>query len=580
MMHASASATRSRAARPSPGPALALLLLCGLFELPACLLPEPFRPTGELMLLLAGWLLGLRLQPRRRRLLFWLLGLAAAALALVRADRVAFLRFMGEEPLLYDQLFMLRHLLVLFSDLWSWRVGAMLSGIVVAVALCVFALRRACSALGRVLLAGDSRVSARAGAALLVLALAGSVLPAGASPCVRFMTPRLLADLARSRRIYAGVQRGIGRSPYRPLAALELRRRPDVYLIFVESYGRVLLEDARLRPGYEAQIRAMQRALEDAGWHAVSDFSSAPIMGGRSWLAEGSVLMGIHVAYEAVFRHLIEQIARVPNLVSFLSGHGYNTVLLAPSDRKRPGVEEVNYYHHQRCVRFDDLGYRGPRVGWGIVPDQYSLFYTDEHVLRGTPRPLFLEYHMVTSHAPWEDVPRLVPDYRALNERPGEPLDDEDTGEGLRRLRRYVHWKRRFAYLGPLGARMADGYGATVRYDLQVLQRFLLGLQDDALVIVIGDHQPPFLAAGTRSFDTPVHVLARDPALLQELREHGFAGGLWLGSTAHVPVRHEGLFSLLARDLARCCGNSPRLPAYLPHGADLEGLQARSPGRK
>jgi hypothetical protein len=550
-------------------PWLALLLLVAVFELPALWLPEPVRPTGEGLLLVAAWLLALRVRPPYRRALRWLLASCVVALLLERIDRVVFLQFMGEEPLLYDQIFMLRHLFVLFSDLWSWAVAGVVLGVLLACALCVLGTRFALRVAEGALLPERSVAARRAAWLLCACAVLGSVLPFPRAPAVRFVSGRLRYEIARSVRIYTAVQRDIGRSPYRGYAKLSLRRRPDVYLLFVESYGRVISEHPYVRRGYEERIRSMQQTLSEAGWHAVSAFSQAPIMGGRSWLAEGSVLMGSRVAYEALFRHLVSQIDRVPNLVSFLAGHGYQTLLLAPADRKRSGVEEVNYYHHQRGIRFDDLHYRGPHVGWGIVPDQYSLCYAEEHVLRRAPHPVFLEMHMVTSHAPWEDVPALVPDYHVLNQLPGDRYDDVDARETMRRLRRYTHWERRFAYIGALRATVARGYQATILYDLGVIERFLLGLPGDALVIVIGDHQPPFLAVETRSFDTPVHVLARDPALLEELAVHGFTDGLWLGPESRTALRHEGLFSLLVRSLVRAGGDAATAPAYLAGGAHV-----------
>jgi hypothetical protein len=103
-----------------------------------------------------------------------------------------------------------------------------------------------------------------------------------------------------------------------------------------------------------------------------------------------------------------------------------------------------------------------------------------------------------------------------------------------------------------------------------VLERFLAQLPGDALVIIMGDHQPPLLAAETHNFDTPVHVLAKDPSLLEELRAHGFREGLWLGPSDPTTVLHEGLFSLLVRTLVRCCGNAAQSPAYLSQGVKLE----------
>src|SRR3954471_23170761 len=121
---------RLNAARPW----LALVALCALFDAPAALLAEPLRPTGEPFALLTAWFGSHALPPRAGRIMRALLGVMTALLVLLRIDRVVFWLFMGEEPLLYDQLFMLRHLFVLFSDLWSWRVAISLVGVAIAIA--------------------------------------------------------------------------------------------------------------------------------------------------------------------------------------------------------------------------------------------------------------------------------------------------------------------------------------------------------------------------------------------------------------------------------------------------------------
>src|SRR6185369_10888744 len=122
--------SRLNAARPW----LALFALCALFEAPALLLAEPVRPTGELFALVTAWFASRALPPRAGRPLRLLLGTCTALLLLYRIDRILFWLFMGEEPLLYDQLFMLRHLFVLFSDLWSWQVAASLLGVALGIA--------------------------------------------------------------------------------------------------------------------------------------------------------------------------------------------------------------------------------------------------------------------------------------------------------------------------------------------------------------------------------------------------------------------------------------------------------------
>lgn len=551
-------------------PWLAFALLVLLFELPSVALPEPVRPTGELVLLLLAWLASRALGLGARRVLSVPLGVCTVVLLVARLDRAIFVGFMGEEPLLYDQLFMLRHLFVLLGDLWSWSVA----GVLLAVFALGFALTRiarwALAELRRVLEPGRVPEPRRAAAVILIGCLVGSFLPPGSARAVRWMTPGLWQNARESRRIYQSVQRRVGLSPYRDYSRLKLARKPDVYLFLVESYGRVMAARPELRGEYLKTLRHIERRLRKAGWSSVSGFSAAPVMGGRSWLAEGSVMMGTHVGYEAVFHHLIDQIQRVPNLTSFLAGQGYRTLLLAPSDRKRRGVEDVNYYRFQRCVRFNDIDYRGQQFGWGVIPDQYSLGFTEDRVVRDLPHPFFFDFHMVSSHAPWEEVPPLYPDYRAFDGTHGVPLDDPVHNSSLMRLSRYVHYERRFAYAGSIDrGDVGKRYAGAILYDLELLGRYFESKRDDALVIVMGDHQPPLVAAETRNFDTPIHVLARDPALLAEWKAHGFRDGLRLASTQPTAVRHEALFSLIARVLAGCCGDGSALPAFRPEGVSL-----------
>jgi hypothetical protein len=548
------------------GPWLALIGILVIFELPDAVLTKSVRPVADLMVVLGVHVLSLRLRPVLGRPIRWALLVYSILLLLFRIDRTAMLSFMGQEPLIYDQALMMRHLFVLLSDTWSWKLGVALAAIPLAVVLATWAIGKLLRRLEP--FAYRPRLGA-AGLVALVLvctstaiaddvALLGSFTPS-------WLSPALISNLQRSGAIYTSVQQQLRHSPYRAFDQLKLRRRPDIYLIFVESYGRVMIDRGSMRRPWRRRVQQMERTLEDAGWTSASAFTVAPVAGGRSWLAEASVLMGIHVDYEAVFHHLIGQIERVPNLVSLLARQGYHTLLLAPSDRVRRGVEEANYYNYQRQVRFNDLDYHGPKMGWGLVPDQYSLYHTDEHVLRSTPRPLFFNFHMVSSHTPWTPVPELVEDWRTLSDSDGETLVEDEKGMLEMRMRRYAYRDPRFMR-GDLRANVARAYTATVLYDLELLERYLKTLSGDALVIVMGDHQPPFVAPETKNFESVIHMFARDPALLSEFKAHGFKDGLMLTPEDPAAVRHEGMFSLIVRALARCCSDGEWQPEYRAEG--------------
>jgi hypothetical protein len=328
-----------------------------------------------------------------------------------------------------------------------------------------------------------------------------------------------------------------------------------VLLFIVESYGRLLSVEPGTREAHVALLRTLTGELTRAGWHAASAFSTSTVSGGRSWIAEGTMLMGLPIRYESVFQHMIAQRPAPPSLVGFLNRQGYHTTLLAPADRNRPGAYVVNRYGFSELLTHDKLGYRGRRMGWGIIPDQYSLAIADERVLspaRARKQPVFLDFHMVTSHAPWADVPSLYDDPRHV-EASEEPLVEHGTAAGtvLTRLGRYDRVaERRFLNFEHFDTSLRDGYLATVHYDLKLIATYLRDRKDDALVILIGDHQPPVLSRSDLSFDCPVHLLARDPQRLQTALEHGFQLGLTLARDASPALSHAELFPLLVETLA------------------------------
>jgi hypothetical protein len=81
---------------------------------------------------------------------------------------------------------------------------------------------------------------------------------------------------------------------------------------------------------------------------------------------------------------------------------------------------------------------------------------------------------------------------------------------------------------------------------------------------------------------TPVHVLSRNAALVEEFLEHGFADRLDLTGIAPRAIRHEGFLSLLMRGLHAAYGGGRRLElpyrergAPLFDAAELDGVSSR-----
>lgn len=535
--------------------------------------PTAMRPTGEVVGLLTAHALGRIFgAPRFGR---WVLFALTIALVVVRLDWAIYFLITRSEPLLYDQAFMLRHLAVLIGDLWSPSVASFLVAFVMGSAALIWAARALVTGIDPLFLALNRRKLAIVGASAWTLVLVLTALPTSANgqPAIHWLTRDIARNIVESTRIYTDIERGIRESPYRDYDKIELRRSPNVSLLFVESYGRIVSDSDDLRPRWTARLERMEARLRGAGWHMVSAYSTAPVSGGRSWLAVTSILTGTHVQYEGVFRHMLERMDHVPSLLKFLKSRGYDTIALEPSDRVRPGVEEVNYHGFAKILRFDDVGYRGPKAGWGLVPDQYSLGFAEERVLRADTAPRFFQFHMVTSHMPWTDVPKYVDDWRALNDAQGARIEFPQYSELTKRLSRYGREdgreeSHRWVLYGGLPEDYRARYLDSIDYDLRVIEEHLARSTSEDLVIVMGDHQPPVIAPEMANFDVPVHVFARDSNLLDEFRERGFAEGLVLGRTERPALEHGGFFSLIVRALVRCCG-AGAAPPYLRTGVPM-----------
>lgn len=558
------------------GHACAFLLLWALFDLPLAVRPDGIdvwavRPTAEAMLLISATVFALA-SPRWR---IWRVPLLLVALLLVvlRLDHVIFYFLMRAPPLLYDQLLMVRHLFVLLGDLWSWQLALGLAGGVVVLALAGWGVKALCGVLAD---AAQPPFRGASVAAIGVLwAVFGVVSLSPWANSVQWVTPSLVRNVADSVATHRATSRRFESSPYAPYRKVKLRQRPDVYLFLVESYGRVLRHRS-MRRKWRNLMHDMGGRLEAQGYSAVSGYSRSPVSGGRSWVAEGNILTGLSYEYQPEHRHVMENLGQIPHLVGFLDGQGYQTVLLAPADRPRPGVEHVNHYYYDHLVGFNQLQWKGPRMGWGIIPDEYSLTRAHETLLSKVEEPLFLNFHMVSSHAPWKHIPPLRAHWKTMKapkkkkqQKKKKRKKYTPSSEVVRRMRSY---ERRDApdRRGALKKRIGARYVAGIQYTLGTLRNYIVDHAPDGLIIIMGDHQPPLVSPEGASFEVPVHFISKDPSLLVDAQQAGFKPGLIpLPPPPRAQMEHAGLLSLIVRSLARPGADPEELPPLRRAGVPL-----------
>ncbi len=346
--------------------------------------------------------------------------------------------------------------------------------------------------------------------AVVVVGIATAAPPDGAA------TSRLawshLRDAVRARADLAQFRLRAAEDPYaaRPAAdILPALRGTDVFVIFVESYGRAALDNPLYAPTVKAALTDAQGRLAAQGLAMRSGFLTAPMVGGQSWFAHSSVLSGLRIDNQGRYRALIASSRRT--LLHLAARAGWRTVAVMPAITLP--WPEARYFGYDRVLAAADLGYRGKPFNWVTMPDQFTLVSFERQVLDPLPRPpVFAEIALISSHAPWTPIPPLLP-WDGLGD--GAVFDPYATAGDPPE----VLWRD--------PDRVRDQYRLSLDYTLRVVAGFAARrVADPPLMIVLGDHQPaPFVSGDPVGRDVPIHVIG-SPAALAHLDAWGWSDGL------------------------------------------------------
>jgi len=454
------------------------------------------------------------------------LGLAALVLAAALLQLVAALvqRFLDRGLDLYFDVAQLPSLLGLFTEAFGpWRATAVLSGALLVLLLTLGTLAWSIGVWQKLL-------TPRASAVALVIVAAVS---AGALRWdgIDFAAPREIAEQAsrfyQAWAVMAGIDHRYDAELAHPAPAggdLAQLKTHDVLLIYVESYGTVVFDEPRYRNTLAPALAQFGAAAKAAGYSIASSRLVSPTFGGGSWLAHGTLASGLKLD-PFLYRLLTE--GNRKNLARYFEDAGHRTVAVMPGIKK-PWPEGA-FWGFERSYYAADLAYRGPGFGWFDIPDQYTLARFAAAELGPGHQPLFAELVLVSSHTPFTPVPPYVADWNDAGAFRGV------APEEWARIDRPPDWSN-----------LEKPYLQALAYDLETLGAFLARLPGDPLVIILGDHQPPGLAAGAKSpWTVPVHVLARNPALLKPFRRLGYVDGLF-----PPPQTFKGMESFLGDFLA------------------------------
>jgi hypothetical protein len=293
----------------------------------------------------------------------------------------------------------------------------------------------------------------------------------------------------------------------------------DVLLFIVESYGQVVFSQSQYRQGMIGTMTRFGKTLSEHGFEAVSSNLLSPTYGGSSWLAHGTLETGVRVGNDLENAALLR--SAVQPLAALFRRNGYRSIAVMPGTRF--AFPQGSYFGYDQDYYAWHFDYRGPPFGWAPMPDQFVLDWVRRREVQTRTQPLFIRFALISSHAAFSVQPPFIVDWETIGNgslyQQREPITFPVTWPDLKNA-------------GPAYLRSLD-------YEFAVLGDYLARFVDgDALIIILGDHQPNLQLTGPgESWSVPVHIISRNPRLLQPFRQRGYTPGL----IPAQPLPHAGM---------------------------------------
>ena len=316
-------------------------------------------------------------------------------------------------------------------------------------------------------------------------------------------------QLIETHRAHRDFSARMSASPTQAAALPGLAGR-DVLLVFVESYGASSVFDPRFSEVTLPRLDEMAKHLDAAGLSVATGMLDAPIRGGQSWLAHASTLSGLHIDNSLWYRLMLA--SGRPTLVDDFRASGHRTLTVMPAITL--AWPEGEAYGFDEIHAAADIDYAGPPLNWVTMPDQFTLHHFEQRIRRSMDAPLFAQIALISSHAPWTPILPVLDDWDTIGDGSifqqweGAGIPPDELWQDMEHVR--------------------DHYALSVGYSLAVSARWAADyLGDDALMILLGDHQAaPLIIGDEAGFGVPVHVISGDASLLEPFLARDFVPGM------------------------------------------------------
>ena len=294
----------------------------------------------------------------------------------------------------------------------------------------------------------------------------------------------------------------------------------NVHIFIVESYGTTIFTNPHHFNRMEEFYRQQESLLQQDGFSILSHAYDSTTFGGTSWLADATILSGIELRTQSHYDQAVKQ--GTGNLLHLLGRANYRRILSAPGTNFMTD-DYTGFYSYDTYILHDDFEYTGPFFTFGKLPDQYQMHYIHSQIIdHSSMQPHFVQYILCSSHVPWNYIPPYI-----------------DTWEELENGNIYYNRERNTWYDNSwaVGSELFEGYTHSIRYSLESVFGYArTHLEQDDILIVIGDHQPKFpVSEKEAGFGVPIHIIGKDRSILLPFLRFGYGLGILPPQTENLP---------------------------------------------
>lgn len=308
-----------------------------------------------------------------------------------------------------------------------------------------------------------------------------------------------------------------------------LKQSPNIYFIALESYGAILYENEAYTQPYIKLLKDIYQKIRSEQWHVTSFLSDSPVSGGGSWMAFFSVLKGIQIKTDSLYRKLVQLRDQYPvqSIFTVLKKLQYNTFLVTGiggfENFKVPWKEILEFADVEDVIIHKDLNYTGPLFTLESAPDQYFLNRSIQIMKaknEGKPFAFFVE--TLNSHYDFYTPTVILDQWQDCNTTPLE------------------HYKP----TEPKNKNNKENYFQAIEYQLKTIENLIVNESQDTIFVIFGDHQPPMITTDQNSFKTPIHIISKNKDFIELWHQKEFSNSLIIDVEKTPSIDHHEMKNL------------------------------------